>query len=87
MQIDSWLKDFENHWKKGKAGKVLTLFTENVDYYETPSTKLDNEEIRKEWTGIKHQENIELQLELFSSTGQKHTVKWSLSYQKNGGKN
>lgn len=87
MKISTWLQKFKQNWKKGNVDKVLELFTDDVDYYETPSTKLENEELRREWKNVKQQEEISLDLELFSSTENRHTVQWELSYTQDGEEN
>jgi len=84
MNINSWLETFKSNWKKGNVDQVLELFASDVDYYETPYRKLKNEELRQVWEGVKNQEDIELDLELYSSDEDKHTVKWHLSYREDG---
>lgn len=81
--IQNWLKHFKSDWENKNPQKVINLFTDDVDYYETPSQKLDYPSMKKEWRSIKEQKNISLELQLFSSAERKHTVKWSLSYTKN----
>jgi hypothetical protein len=78
--IQSWLEKFKNGWKKGEVDEVLALFTDDVEYWETPSEKLEPEELREEWNGVQQQEDIELDTEVFSSNGNKYTVQWELSY-------
>lgn len=85
--IEEWLQEFRENWKNKDVEKVLSLFTEDVTYYETPSQKLEPGELEKEWKGVKEQEDIRLELELFSSSGNKHTVQWELSYRSKGEKN
>ena len=64
--------------------EVLKLFSEYVEYYETPTQKLqDKEEIRNEWQNIHDQENIKLDLDVCSSIENKHTVEWHLEYKNN----
>lgn len=84
MDIENWLEDFERNWEKKDIESVLELFTEDVDYYETPFEKLDNKkELREEWRSIKNQSDIELETEIFSKEEDKFTVKWRLQYSKN----
>jgi len=50
--------------------RVLELFADEVEYYETPTPELESkEEIRNEWRNIRSQENIEIDTEVFSSAG------------------
>ena len=83
-EINEWINKFKQNWKNKNIEEVLNLFTEDVDYYETPTQKLEPEELRKEWETVKQQEDISLDLEIFSSTEHKHTVQWELTYTQDG---
>lgn len=85
--IEEWLQQFRENWDNKDVEKVLSLFTEDVTYYETPTEKLAPEELENEWKNIKEQEDIRLELDLFSSDGNKHTVQWELSYISDGKRN
>ncbi len=85
--IEAWLQGFRKNWKKGNVDRVLQLFTDDVEYWETPSEKLDPKELRKEWESVKEQEDIQLDFEVFSGDGEKYTVQWELSYIKDEEKN
>ena len=88
MDIEKWLEDFERTWKKKNVESVLELFTDDVDYYETPFEKLDNkEDLKDEWRSVKDQQELELETEIFSREDGKFTVKWNLRYTKNGEQN
>jgi ketosteroid isomerase-like protein len=84
--IQDWLQSFRKNWKRGNVEEVLQLFTDDVDYWETPSKKLDLEELREEWKTVKEQEDIRLKFEVFSQDKNKYTVQWELSYIKDGEK-
>lgn len=86
MTIATWLEKFKQNWKNGNIDSVLEMFADDVDYYETPSTKLETEEIRREWNEVTKQEDIKLDTEIFSSEANKHTVQWHLTYVQNGEK-
>jgi ketosteroid isomerase-like protein len=85
--IKEWLQEFRENWKNQEVEEVLELFTDDVTYYETPTEKLSPEELEQEWKEVKQQEDIQLELDLFSSDGNKHTVQWELSYRSKGEKN
>lgn len=85
-QIQEWLHQFKEGWKKGDIDKVLSLFTGDVEYWETPSQKLNSKEMREEWKSVQQQEEIELNTEVFSGDGDKYTVKWELTYKQEGQK-
>lgn len=83
-QIQEWLQQFKAGWKEGEIDKVLSLFTENVEYWETPSKKLKPKELIEEWKNVQQQEEVELSTEIFSENEDKYTVQWELSYQQEG---
>lgn len=88
MDIEEWRDSFEQAWKSQDVESVLDLFTDDVDYYETPSEKLENkEQLREEWQTVKDQQDIEIETEVFSGDGDRFTVKWSLSYTRSGEEN
>jgi len=79
--IENWLSKFKTAWVEEDIDSVLALFTDNVEYWETPYKKLaSKDDLRKEWLAINNQSDIKLDTEIFSSDGNRHTVKWSLSY-------
>lgn len=81
MNIDSWMKKFKESWESKDVLGVLSLFEEDVEYYETPFRKLrDFSEVRAEWMAIKKHFDIELNYEVFSSAGGKYSVIWDLKY-------
>jgi ketosteroid isomerase-like protein len=84
-EIGDWLDNFRDAWISKDIDRVIDLFADEVDYFETPSRELaDKKEIREEWQSVRKQEDISLNCDLFCSEGNKHTVKWSLSYVKDG---
>lgn len=85
--IETWLEKFRENWKAGKVDQVLQLFTEDVDYYETPFLQLENDELRAEWRGVKNQQDIVLEFDVFSRENEKFVVQWSLEYVEDGGTN
>ena len=84
-EIEKWLTDFKQAWKEKDIDAVLELFTDEVDYYETPFHEFENkDELRDEWESIRDQENIGLEFEVFNSEEDRFTVIWSLNYTQNG---
>ncbi|MDO8260320.1 MAG: hypothetical protein Q7T50_02335 [Candidatus Magasanikbacteria bacterium] len=79
--INKWLEQFTSAWKNHNIDNVLSLFTQNVEYWETPFIKIRNlTSLRKEWEYINSQRNIDISCEVFSKIDNKYTVKWSLGY-------
>lgn len=80
-KINIWIDKFIQWWKNQNIESVLDLFTNNVEYWETPFIKMSNfDELRNEWEYIKNQENIEIKCDIFSNENDKYTIKWELKY-------
>ncbi|MEF8880865.1 MAG: nuclear transport factor 2 family protein [Candidatus Nanohaloarchaea archaeon] len=83
--IHAWLSDFKEAWIEKNVDEVMEIFTDDVDYFETPFIEFENKkELRDEWNSIEDQKDIDLDLEIFNSEGEKHTVLWSLEYKNCG---
>jgi hypothetical protein len=79
--IEQWLRRFNDAWTSHDADGVIALFSEDVQYYETPFRKLQSIEfIRSEWTAIKNQFDIQLTTSVYSEHDGRYTVKWNLFY-------
>jgi len=86
MDIKKWLSEFNNAWSNHDIDRVLSLFTDNVEYWETPHYRVaSKQELENEWQAVKSQQNINLHTEVYVSTpDNKHTVIWQLSYERDG---
>ena len=85
--IEQWLYRFHEAWKVHDVDAVLELFTDDVEYWETPHKPLHGKDmVRKEWQAIYDQENIEVTWNIYSSSleDNRHTVVWRLCYLKYG---
>lgn len=81
-KIDEWLTKFKKTWIALDIDGVISLFTSNVEYWETPFKKLDNlKELRSEWEGINSQSNIKLKFRVFSREDGKYSVIWDMRYE------
>lgn len=79
--INEWLELFRTGWVTKDVEKVMELFTDDVEYWETPHKRLHGKsDIENEWKAIFKQQNIELNFEVFSSSNDKHTVLWQLMH-------
>ena len=84
--IDTWLSKFKQAWINNDIEAVLTLFSEDVEYWETPYKKLAGfSDLANEWQAIHTQSDIQLDLRVFSSITGKHTVQWELRYKNENG--
>ncbi len=60
-----WCEELLNNWKQKNIENIVNLFDENVEYYESPTEKIEDiKEIRKVWEEIKEQNmsNIEFNI-------------------------
>lgn len=81
MNIDDWLIKFKTNWEDKNIDDVMSLFSVDVVYYETPFKRLNSlDEVREEWAAIENQDKIDLNYNLFSSDGNKYTIQWDLKY-------
>jgi hypothetical protein len=81
MDIEAWLSKFKSAWSSHEIDKVLSLFADDVEYWETPHRLLKSfEDLKKEWQGVTSQSDIQIFTSLYSSAGDRHTVIWNLRY-------
>lgn len=72
---------FINYWKLHEVDDVLDLFTDNVEYWETPFNKVsDKSSLKKEWEYVKNQRNIEIFYDVFLKNRNKFSIIWKLKY-------
>ena len=85
MDIEQWLITFHAAWKNHDVKKVMSLFTNDVKYWETPHFLVASKlELEAEWQAILDQQDIEVEYDAFCSFDNKHVVKWKLAYNKDG---
>jgi len=64
---NKWLKKFKSFWLEKNIDSILSLFSDDCVYFETPYKKIENKEaLRKEWEYIKNHEIKTLNFEVFS---------------------
>lgn len=79
--VEKWLDDFCAAWMNKDVEAATSLFSQDVEYWETPFKKLKSfEELRREWQGVHEQYGIQVHTELFCSDNNHHAVRWKLSY-------
>lgn len=79
--INEWLDEFKAGWMAKDIERVMKLFADEVEYWETPFQRLANkDEVRREWRAIEAQDDIKLDMSVYSSDANKHAVVWVLSY-------
>lgn len=78
--IGEWLENFKTCWINKDIDSLMCLFSDNIEYYETPYRKLvGKEKVSKVWQEIKDQENINLKFDLYCTDINKHVVRWKLN--------
>jgi len=80
--IEKWLEELHKAWKAHDIDAVMNLFTDNVEYWETPHKLLqDKTKVREEWQAILNQEDISVDWTVFnSSANNRHSITWNLQY-------
>lgn len=79
--INDWLDKLSTFWKNHDIDGIIDLFTDDVEYWETPFNKISNStDLRLEWENIKNQNNITLYCKVFSKQDNKYSVLWSLEF-------
>jgi len=82
--IDIWLQNFKKAWLDKDVPEVMSLFTAEVEYWETPFQRLAYEHVSDEWQVIHHQDNINLTIHHIATEGTDYICRWDLTYDKQG---
>ena len=80
--IDNWLEQFKQRWLSKDIDGVMELFSDEVEYWETPFLKFANkQELRDEWEGVRSLEDQQLALDLYVHDAEhhKHVVRFTFS--------
>lgn len=79
--IELWMQEFFWNWKNHNIEKVLALFSENCEYWETPFQRIESKEMLKtEWEYILRQEDIKYEYHIFNQEGYSFSIFWRISY-------
>ncbi len=83
--MEKWLKHFKNYWLEKDIDGTLSLFSEDVEYWENPFIRLSKNELRRVWLPILDwDDDIHLSYKIFSQAEVNSTVIWDLVYTENG---
>jgi hypothetical protein len=81
MSIQNWIDTFFTGWRDHDIDMVLSLFADEVEYWETPFLQIpDKDALRDVWQYILTQSDIMLSYDIFAAQDNKYTVHWSLQY-------
>ena len=87
MNIEEWLDALRDNWTNKNIPAIMELFSDDIEYWETPYSKLSSlEEIKSEWSSINKQDNIKIDTTIFSKSEPQDcfTVLWKLNYTSDG---
>ncbi len=85
IAINRWLGDFKAAWVSHDIDAAVSLFADDVEYWETPYRRIaDKGMIRREWQAILTQQDIKLSLSVFGADNDTYSVMHSLDYMRNG---
>lgn len=84
--IEDWLEDFVRNWQNKDVAAVLDMFSNDVEYWETPFQKISSKrELEEEWAVVRNQYNIKIRTSQVHKNNP-HVVHWSLTYEDASGK-
>ncbi len=85
-----WCEELLNNWKQKNIENLVNLFDKSVEYYESPTEKIeDMKEIRKVWEEIKKQNTNNIEFNILCKNNEccivnfvlKDTVSYDMIYQ------
>ena len=59
-----WCTELKENWKEKHVEKMIELFDEDVEYYETPKVKVDTKNIQPIWEEIKEQNTSDISFDI-----------------------
>lgn len=78
--ITEWIDTFRSAWLGKDIDAVMALFSDDVEYWETPFQKIASKDLPNAWNAIQTQENIQLAIEPLVSNDGQHVLRWKLAY-------
>jgi ketosteroid isomerase-like protein len=77
--VTAWLEGYKRAWESRDPELIVTLFTPDAPYYETPFSKpaLGTEGIRRYWQeGVVPQREVRFRYHILTVTGHQAFVRW-----------
>ena len=76
-----WCVELLNNWKQKNVKNIVNLFVENVEYYETPTEKINTiKEITKMWKEIEEQNTSDIEFNILCENDENFILKDTISY-------
>lgn len=70
--LEKWCNDLLSFWKNKEVEKIIDLFDENVEYYETPNMLVENiGAIKTMWEEIYVQDTSNIELKILCQNNNK----------------
>ena len=83
MDINNWLSNFNIYWQEHNIESVISLFSDDIEYWESPFYVIRSKDLlKKEWQAILQQQKIIIENNVYCSIDNKHAITWKLSYVK-----
>lgn len=77
---EKWCNDLRRFWEHKEIENIVSLFDENVIYYEMPKEKVNSiRDIRQMWEEIKEQNTDNIELDILCINGNKCVANYILN--------
>lgn len=80
MNINQWLDELKRAWEQHDIEAAVALFTDDVQYFETPFSKVNPERLHDLWSDIRGCIDTKVTCELYAVGGEKHSVIWHATW-------
>lgn len=77
---ETWCNLLKKYWEEKDINKIISLFSEDVIYYETPTEKLNSiKDVKTAWSEIKNQTTIDITYKILCTENNKCIVNFILT--------
>lgn len=81
ITIDVWLERFRLSWIAHDVERVMELFADDVEYWETPHARIESKQaLQNEWQAILEQAEIAITTDVFVQENGRYAIRWRLTY-------
>ena len=85
VQLDTWLEGYRQAWETRDPGAAAVLFSEDVEYYETPFVEpaRGRNGVYGYWkNAVENQSDVSFAHEIVSLSGSRAVVRWRASFKR-----
>ncbi|MBP7766980.1 hypothetical protein KA068_00470 [Candidatus Saccharibacteria bacterium] len=79
-KIDNWLETMVKGWEGCDVDMALSVFAENVEYWESPYSLVNPNDLRRLWQSIKVDKNTKVSVSVFCSCEDSYAVQWRATW-------